>query len=201
VNVTDLPGRIAEKIEVDHHTGCWLWTGSIQTKGYGMVRWGVAVGGKFRTAYVHRVAYHLLVDPTFEVYGGKRGTQIDHQCPAGANRACCNPQHLAPATNRLNSSRSKAIASGWYVGVHARGSSWSPRLWFEGRSLYLGSYSDAAVAAHHFDAACLVVGERPTNYALGLTSRPPTHFEIEAVRARLVRQAAKRRPLGLEAAA
>lgn len=55
---SDLPSRMADKIEVDSESGCWLWTGSCNREGpsgYGTV----AYQGK--TQLVHRVVFELLV--------------------------------------------------------------------------------------------------------------------------------------------
>lgn len=69
-------------------SGCWLWTGSLNTGGYGqlMVRAGVN-----RT--VHRLAYQLLVGPI------PQGLQLDHLC---RTRSCFNPAHLEPVQARTN---------------------------------------------------------------------------------------------------
>lgn len=72
----------------DDPRGCWLWTAYRLPGGYG--RWGTHKDGLF---YVHRVAYHLSgwIVP--------EGLTLDHLC---RNRACCNPAHLEPVTNREN---------------------------------------------------------------------------------------------------
>lgn len=103
----DLPARIAAKVEVDP-SGCWLWRGaSTRKRGgsgrYGLVRWGRRDGAnQYRSAYVHRLTYHLLVDRAFPVFGGRDGIQIDHICFV---KQCCNPEHLEPVTNAENTRR------------------------------------------------------------------------------------------------
>lgn len=104
MNVADLPERIAVKLNVNPTTQCWEWGGTRNSKGddhgrYGQVRWQ---GDK---VYVHRLAYHLLVDPTFPLWPGKGGIQLDHTCFV---KHCANPAHLEPVTNRENSRRSMA---------------------------------------------------------------------------------------------
>jgi hypothetical protein len=81
-------------------SGCWLWTGWTDRKGYG--RFTVRKPGP-RSARAlsggipaHRVAYLLsgLEIPP--------GLQLDHLCRV---RPCCNPAHLEPVTSAENSRR------------------------------------------------------------------------------------------------
>lgn len=65
---------------------CWLWTACRNEDGYGIFR---DRGMK----KAHRVAYELLVGPI------PQGMQLDHTCHA---RACVNPAHLRPVTNKQN---------------------------------------------------------------------------------------------------
>jgi len=71
--------------------GCWLWTGTITRKGYGMF-WPDAGG-----VPAHRFAYELLVGPIPD------GLQLDHLCRV---RHCVNPAHLEPVTSKENQVRS-----------------------------------------------------------------------------------------------
>lgn len=68
---------------------CWVWVGHLTKDGYGNFR--------MKNYYkAHRVSYTMFVGeiPT--------GLQIDHLC---RNRACVNPKHLEPVTQRQNIDR------------------------------------------------------------------------------------------------
>jgi hypothetical protein len=67
---------------------CWLWTGALQSRGYGSV--GI---GNHRTGLAHRVAYEALVGPIGD------GLTIDHLCRV---KSCVNPAHLEPVTSAEN---------------------------------------------------------------------------------------------------
>jgi len=82
------PNSIADILDHVEETpeSCWLWTGQLDRHGYGRVSF------QGRKHIVHRLVYKHLVGPIAKA-------QLDHTC---RNRACCNPQHLRPATNREN---------------------------------------------------------------------------------------------------
>jgi hypothetical protein len=82
--------RILAKITIDPGTGCWEWQGYRQPGGYGRTR---SCG---RKVLVHRWVFEHLVGPIPE------GLTLDHLC---RNPACCNPDHLEPVTQRVNTLR------------------------------------------------------------------------------------------------
>lgn len=81
--------RLMRRREIDPETKCWNWTGYVGAEGYGQIR--LPDGPTSRET--HRVAYEVLVGPI------PSGLVLDHLC---RNRACFNPEHLEPVTNRVN---------------------------------------------------------------------------------------------------
>lgn len=82
-----LPLRFWNKLYADP-SGCWLWRGALTTLGYG------TFGSPTRSA--HRIIYEALIGPIPD------GLTIDHLC---RNRACENPWHMEPVTQRENTLR------------------------------------------------------------------------------------------------
>lgn len=69
---------------------CWLWTGAINTKGYGWFK----LGGRVHKP--HRVAY---LDTGHTI---PEGTGLDHLC---RRRHCLRPSHLDPTDQQVNTAR------------------------------------------------------------------------------------------------
>lgn len=88
-----LPRNFARKIVVDQARGCWIFTGCLNSRGYGCI----AIDGDGSTRLAHRAAYELLVDRI------PAGMTIDHfVC---FDKRCCNPAHLEVVTRSENSKR------------------------------------------------------------------------------------------------
>lgn len=79
--------RFWEKVDVRGPDECWPWLAAVNRYGYGKFQ----LRGHDRKA--HRVAYELVVGFIPD------GLTIDHLC---RERACCNPSHMEPVTNREN---------------------------------------------------------------------------------------------------
>ena len=75
--------NIWNRCEINPVSGCWIWSGSKNQKGYGMVK----IIGK--TYLVHTVMFDNFIG------GRNSGKQIHHECK---NKACCNPKHLRALT-------------------------------------------------------------------------------------------------------
>lgn len=91
-----LPRHIRRSI-VEGDAGCWLWTLSRSSDGYG---WASLNN---RTHQAHRLIYRLICGAPPE------GKVLDHLCRV---RHCVNPAHLEPVTPRENLARSEQTPAG-----------------------------------------------------------------------------------------
>ena len=74
-------------------SGCWVWMGHINSRGYGHVG---------RHSIVHRVIYSLAKGPIPPTY------TIDHLCRV---RCCINPSHLEAVSQGVNTLRGETVAT------------------------------------------------------------------------------------------
>jgi len=75
--------------KVDKSGDCWLWTAGLRL-GYGQFR---RTHDRGNPAVAHRYAYEITKGQI------PAGMQLDHLC---RNRACVNPDHLEPVSQRVN---------------------------------------------------------------------------------------------------
>lgn len=92
--------RLVLRVERDP-SGCWLWRGVTTHDGYGRI-YVARVDGKQVQRMAHRVAYEAFIGPI------PPSLTLDHLCRV---RACVNPAHLEPVTQRENLNRSPLVMS------------------------------------------------------------------------------------------
>lgn len=92
--MTTLPGTFWAKVKA---TDCLLWTGAVNSRGYGCF----AVNGVSQLA--HRLAYEDAYGPIPE------GLVIDHLC---RTHNCVNPDHLEAVTHKVNRQRGERLTFG-----------------------------------------------------------------------------------------
>lgn len=92
--------RFWKFVQPEPNTGCWLWGGAQNAKGYGHFWSGT------RPTKAHRWAYERFVGIIPD------GLTIDHLCRV---TCCVNPEHMEVVTSRTNSLR-----SGNACALHAR---------------------------------------------------------------------------------
>ncbi|MFG0329862.1 MAG: HNH endonuclease signature motif containing protein [Phycisphaerales bacterium] len=85
--------RFVDKIDFTDD-GCWNWTASVNSDGYGQFR----AGDEKR--FAHRVVYEWFVRPL------DPDLTLDHLC---RNRACVNPDHLEEISLKENLRRGDAF--------------------------------------------------------------------------------------------
>ncbi len=93
-NTTTLKERLMSHVRINPDTGCWEWTASKQSYGYGQFR--KLVDGKWVIRRAHRVSYELFRGPIPD------GLVLDHLCRVPG---CINPEHLEPVTHKTNINR------------------------------------------------------------------------------------------------
>lgn len=132
---------------VNQTDGCWIWTASTTSAGYGQM----SVRSKMK--YAHRVSYELLVGPIPE------GSEIDHICFV---RKCVNPKHLRLATRKQNSENLRgALSNNMSSGIRnvywtRSCKKWSVQVSHNGKLYSGGRFTDMADA----EAAAIALRNR-----------------------------------------
>ena len=87
---------LMDKVEIVPESGCWIWTGSLQGKGWKKGQGYSAIRFNNKLYRGHRLFYEHFKGPIPE------GRQLDHLCRV---TCCVNPNHLEPVTNAVNRAR------------------------------------------------------------------------------------------------
>ena len=113
-------------------SGCLLWTGSVDSKGYGRI----SLNGMPRL--VHRFAWEQATGPI------PSGMQVDHMCWV---TSCCNVDHLrlvTQAENNQNRAGAQVTSRSGLRGVwhDPKADAWRPRVKVNGKTHWGGLYHD-----------------------------------------------------------
>ncbi len=81
--------------KVNKTNSCWLWTGLLSERGYGIFK-------ATKKVRAHRFAYELLIGPIPD------GLSLDHLCRV---RHCVRPSHLEPVTAAENNRRGDGLTA------------------------------------------------------------------------------------------
>lgn len=94
--------RLHRYTVVDPRSGCWVWSGATDCRGYGQLHIS-------RDEVRRPVKAHILM---YERYAGRvpRGLTLDHLC---RRTECVNPEHLEPVTRAENTLRQLASTGHW----------------------------------------------------------------------------------------
>jgi hypothetical protein len=127
---------------------CWIWTGLLGDGGYGRAY----DPGTQRTVAAHRASYEAFIGPIPD------GLVIDHLC---RNRACVNPTHLEPVTQRVNVLRGEGPTAERARRTHCK----------EGHPLSGDNLYIHPTRGHRSCKACQAANRR--DRAAGLKKTPP----------------------------
>ncbi len=83
--------RFMDKVSPEPTSGCWLWTATCDSGGYG----SFSISSRVMRG-AHRVSFEIFKGPISE------GMQIDHLCRV---HCCVNPDHLEQVTQLENQRR------------------------------------------------------------------------------------------------
>lgn len=95
-NDGDVVDQLMARISPEPNSGCWLWLGTVNDNGYGVI----GIRGRRRKAHV--IVYESLVGLV------PVGLELDHLC---RTRCCVNPRHLEAVTTRTNLLRGDGMAA------------------------------------------------------------------------------------------
>ena len=126
-------------LKVNKTDSCWEWVAA-KVRGYGT--YWVPTSSGMKQAYAHRISYALKHGDIPD------GVQIDHMC---RNRACVDPDHLRPVTNKQNAENLGTVGQGGRSGVrgvawHAQAGKWWAVVKHDGKQVSGGLHASIAEA-------------------------------------------------------
>lgn len=83
---------LQDRVKVDPHSGCWVWTGVVNHRGYG--RYHYTTDDRILNGSAHRLALELALGRPI-----RPGMSALHRCD---NPPCCNGEHLFEGTQADN---------------------------------------------------------------------------------------------------
>ena len=90
--------RLMSRYKVDSSSGCWVWFGAADKKGYGRISGEIVGYGHVRSMLTHRASWIIHRGP-IPSHDSVHGTVVMHICD---NPACLNPDHLRLGTQSDN---------------------------------------------------------------------------------------------------
>ncbi len=97
--------RLLSKFEVDPETGCWIWTASVNNRGYGVFWDGQ------KTQLAHRASYEWFIGPIPD------GFTVDHLCRV---RLCICPDDFEAVPNKENILRGEGLTARYARATHCK---------------------------------------------------------------------------------
>lgn len=98
--------RFWNKVDKNGPGGCWLWTASLDGRGYGQFALD-RIEGKKRNVRAHRFSYEQIVGPV------PQGFELDHLCRV---RHCVRPDHLDAVPHIVNVHRGAGTGAALWDG-------------------------------------------------------------------------------------
>ncbi len=163
---------------------CWLWTGTLDKKGYGRI---ALCDGPYRSETRTRRGAHALSYVVFR--GPFLGPRVpDHLCRV---HACINPWHLEQVTRRENVLRGKGLAA-----KNARKTQCPAGHPYDGENTYVHQKGIRQCRACHRDRMRNRRGRLRANarQLLSLTTAPQVHRQLVCAHGRHEVRAGSRHP-------